>query len=105
MLGSEVLSVRLGGIYDLERLAAEHPEQYHLHLQVMELFCAFARNPTDDKRITSSPQPLDDPDEEVQTLRADVQDVMRAIGTRGRWAYLSSRIQKTNTYYTCVTPT
>ena len=81
MLGSEVLSVRLGGIYDLERLAAEHPEQYHI--QVMKLFCAFARNPTDDKRITRSREPLDDPGEEVHTLRADVQDVMRAIGSRG----------------------
>ena len=81
MLGSEVLPVRLGGIYALERLAAEHPEQYHI--QVIELFCAFARNPTYAKRITRSPEPIDDPDEEVHTLRADVQDVMRAIGSRG----------------------
>ena len=81
MLGSEVLPVRLGGIYDLERLAAGHPEQYHI--QVMKLFCAFVRNPTDDKRITRSREPLDDLHEEVHTLRADVQDVMRAIGTRG----------------------
>ena len=28
MIGSDVLSVRLGGIYALQRLAAEHPEQY-----------------------------------------------------------------------------
>ena len=49
----------------------------------MKLFCAFARNPTDDKRITRSAEPLDDPDEEVHTLRADVQDVIRAIRTRG----------------------
>ena len=81
MLGNAALSVRLAGIYALRRLAEEHPEQYHV--LVIELFCAFARNPTDDKRITRSPQPLDDPDEEVHILRADVQDVMRAIGTRG----------------------
>ena len=81
MLGSEVLPVRLGGIYALRRLAEEHPEQYHV--LVIELFCAFVRNPTDDKRITHSPEPLADPDEEVHTLRADVQDVMRAIGSRG----------------------
>ena len=81
MLGSEVLPVRLGGIYALRRLAEEHPEQYHV--LVIELFCAFVRNPTDDKRITYSPEPLADPDEEVHTLRADVQDVMRAIGSRG----------------------
>ena len=30
MLGNEVLSVRLGGIYALQRLAEDHPEQYHI---------------------------------------------------------------------------
>ena len=44
MLGSEVLAVRLGGIYALQRLAEEHPGQYHV--QIMELFCAYVRNPT-----------------------------------------------------------
>ena len=39
MLGSEVLSVRMAGIYALQRLAEEHPEQYHI--QVMQLLCAF----------------------------------------------------------------
>ena len=43
MLGNGVLSVRLGGIYALQRLAEERPEQYHL--QIMRLFCAFARQP------------------------------------------------------------
>lgn len=44
MLGSEDLSVRLGGIYALKHLAAEHPGQYHV--QVMELLCAFIRGAT-----------------------------------------------------------
>ncbi len=44
MLGSDVLAVRLGGIYALQRLAQEHPKQYHV--QIMRLFCAFIRNPT-----------------------------------------------------------
>ena len=39
MLGNDILSVRLGGIYALERLAAESPDHYHI--QVMKLFCAF----------------------------------------------------------------
>ena len=47
MLGNNVLSVRLGGIYALERLAAEHPEQYHV--QIMKLLCAFVRYPTEDE--------------------------------------------------------
>ena len=45
MLGSGVLSVRLGGIYALRRLAEEHPEY---HIQIMGLFCAFVRHPTED---------------------------------------------------------
>ncbi len=44
MLGSTVLTVRLGGIYALSRLASECPEKYHI--QVMQLLCAFVRNPT-----------------------------------------------------------
>ena len=45
MLGSEILSVRLGGIYALRSLAEEHPEQYHV--QVMRQLCAFVRHPTE----------------------------------------------------------
>ena len=41
MLGSEELSVRLGGIYALARLAREHSEDYHV--QIMSLLCAFVR--------------------------------------------------------------
>ena len=44
MLGSEQLSVRLGGIYALARLAREDPGDYHT--QIMSLLCAFIRNPT-----------------------------------------------------------
>ena len=44
MLGSDVLSVRLGGIYALRRLAEEHPEEYHV--QIMRLFCAYVRHPS-----------------------------------------------------------
>ena len=43
MLGNEGLSVRLGGIYALSRLAREHPGDYHT--QIMRLLCAFVRNP------------------------------------------------------------
>ena len=39
MLGSDVLAVRLGGIYALQRLAQEHPKQYHI--QIMRLFYSF----------------------------------------------------------------
>lgn len=77
MLGSEVLSVRLGGVYALSRLAKEHPEQYHV--SIIKLFCAFARNPTKDDRDEIH---LDG--EKYPRLREDIQAVMTAIGSRSK---------------------
>ena len=87
MLGSNVLSVRLGGIYNLERLAADYPEQYHI--QVMKLFCTFVRVPTmyesvESRQLRISP----DAGGEGASLymppptREDVQAIMTAIGSR-----------------------
>ena len=76
MLGSEVLSVRMGGIYALERLAREHAEQYHI--QIMALFCAFVRRPPNDEE--SSPRMA--PDDTVPPLRQDVQSVVAAVAVR-----------------------
>ena len=75
MLGSNFSTVRLGGIYALQRLAEEHPEEYHL--QVMRLFCAFARRPTRDEGLKQSPDPAEE--SELPELRQDVQAVMTAI--------------------------
>ena len=61
MIGNGVLSVRLGGIYALESLAKEKPEQYHV--QIMRLFCDLVRHPT-------------------REGDNDVQAVLRAIATR-----------------------
>ena len=69
MLGSDVLSVRLGGIYALQRLAEVNPEQYHI--QIMRLFCAFVRKPPQDGEPSKSVE-----------FRPDVQDVISAIGKR-----------------------
>ena len=76
MLGNEVLSVRLGGIYGLQRLAEEHPEQYHV--QVMRLFCAFVRHPIEVEMAAWS----SDPFFESPEIREDVQAAMEAIGYR-----------------------
>ncbi|MCY3920919.1 MAG: pentapeptide repeat-containing protein [Chloroflexi bacterium] len=80
MHGSDVLSVRLGGVYALRSLTDDHPEQYHL--QVMRLLCAFARNPIKDDTIET---------ESLETqprkrLREDVQAVIEAIGLRSETA-------------------
>lgn len=83
MLGSNILSVRLGGIYALRRLSEDHPEIYHI--EIMRLFCAFARNPTGD---AGSPAWQDsrgrDPWEEIEgpQLREDVRAIMDAIRFR-----------------------
>ena len=76
MLGSDVLSVRLGGIYALERLAAEHPEQYHL--PIMKLFCHFVRNPTKAERT----EPREVNGSESLELRPDVDAVMSMVNDR-----------------------
>ena len=88
MLGNNVLSVRLGGVYALQRLAEEHPDQYHI--QTMKLLCAFARHPT---RVEDEERELLDNDTEgiadtkedhggVPRLRPDVEAVMEAIAAR-----------------------
>ena len=80
MVGSAVLSVRLGGIYALQRLADEHPEQYHV--QIMRLFCAFVRNPTETKAGEDRRHAEVAPPHTPPSLREDVQTVMMAIGNR-----------------------
>ena len=94
MLGSKELSVRLGGIYALERLAREYSGDYHT--QIMRLFCAFVRNPT--ARVGKASEPINggsstptaelnrDGSEEGNArpvrLREDVRAVMTAVGMR-----------------------
>ena len=76
MLGSDLLSVRLGGIYALVSLAQEHPGKYHI--EIMRLFCAFVRNPTTD----ASAQAKNSPGRKYPRLREDVQAAVTAIATR-----------------------
>ena len=89
MLGSGVLSVRLGGIYALARLAREHPEEYHM--QIIRLFCAFVRNPiSEDVRSEEDTNEVETKTElsdrkkatKKPELRPDVQEIMTAIGGR-----------------------
>ena len=92
MLGSGVLSVRLGGIYALRRLAEEHPEY---HIQIMGLFCAFVRHPTEDSGRKVEKVELSDSDLEPQTLRMDVQEVMEAIRDRSK---AGTALEKSNDF-------
>lgn len=72
MLGDDVQAVRIGGVYLLDRLAREHPTEYHI--EVMRLFSSFVRH--QDNMPVAPPAPGDN------RLRADVQAVVHAIGTR-----------------------
>ena len=49
MLGNERLFVRLGGVYALQALIEEYPEQYYV--SCMRLLCAFVRTPPADKHL------------------------------------------------------
>jgi hypothetical protein len=82
MLGSSVLTVRLGGIYILERLASEHPAQYHV--DVTRLFCVFVRLQERGDGVSCYPEAADEQDHQMPALRADIQDAMQAIGSRSR---------------------
>ena len=82
MLGNDVLSVRLGGIYALQRLADEHPEQYHI--QIMRLFCAFVRFPCAGIGDARTAQAESAPEGEDLKRREDVQAIMEAVAYRKR---------------------
>ena len=77
MLGDDVLSVRMAGIYALQRLAEEHPEQYHI--QIMQLFCAFVRNPPGNQESPMRSLRGIDP---IPRLREDIQAVVDSINRR-----------------------
>ena len=84
MLGSDVLAVRLGGIYALARLATDHPDLYHI--QIMEVLCAFVRNPRELERIEREVRNSAGDVvhfEEHGEDRSDVETIVRAIGSRG----------------------
>ena len=83
MLGSSVPAVRLGGIYALQGLDKKHPKQYHV--QIMRLFCAFVRHPTEDKDGTAkSTDANETASPELDRIREDVQAAMKPIGTRSK---------------------
>ena len=74
MLGSEVMSVRLGGIYALHRLAREHPDEYHI--QVTGVLCAFLRHPIKVQERESAVET------EIVLASQDVQAIISAISDR-----------------------
>lgn len=71
MLGNQTFATRMGGIYALERLARDHPEDYLD--QIIKLLSTFVRHPVRDKQLED--------EDAAPVLRPDVMDALRALGT------------------------
>ena len=78
MLGSAELFVRLGGIYALRTLMKEYSEE--LHVPIMELLCAFLRNPIDADEVTRG-----------SSVRQDIQTALDVIVRRGETEVILER--------------
>ncbi len=72
MLGNDTLATRLGGIYALEHLAKDHPDEYHI--QIMKLLCAFVRHPRTDESSNVG-----------VSIRQGVEAAVQAIEARGEY--------------------
>ena len=92
MLGSDVLSVRLGGIYALQSLAEERPRQYCV--QNMRLLCMFVRHPTKHEDVEVEGDGADIEGQSV-TLRPrpreDVQAIMLMMRNRNEVSYCAGK--------------
>ena len=80
MLGSSVLAVRIGGVYALQRLAIQHPADYHV--QAMELLCAFVRSAGQSGATSGISNPEDN--DNALPLGDDVQAAARALAGRNQ---------------------
>ena len=79
MLGNQKLSVRLGGIHALGRLAKNEPPTYHI--EIMSVLCAYVRN----WHIADRPAGMQSkgiPDAEESDLPEDVGTALEVIGSR-----------------------
>ncbi len=84
MLGNATLATRLGGVYALEQLVREHPEEYHI--QIVDLLCAFIRHPVEARRPEFVGADGGGPDgsayEPDRRCAPDIEAAARAIGRR-----------------------
>lgn len=97
MLGSKDLSVRIGGIYALKQLAKDSP--WRFHVEVMRVFAAFVRLPTEDPRIKFVTEGDVGQDNQIRKIRADVEAVMQAIGYRSSEGIALEQNEKPSVLY------
>lgn len=77
MLGSSILSVRVGGIYTLHSLSKDLPQIHGP--PVKRLLCAFIRNPTEDSSLLVNDKSAN---VEAPTLRDDVKAALEVVTDR-----------------------
>ena len=84
MLGNATPAVRHGGVYALEQLAREHPEEYYI--QIVKLLCAFIRRMADGGRLESGGADGGRPDNSAngsdRSCASDIEAAAQAIGDR-----------------------
>ena len=81
MLGSDVLTIRMGGIYELQQLSKEYPEE--CHIKVVSLFCDFLRNPVGSESDPEAVFVEIEGYHDLPKAREDMQAIASAIGYRG----------------------
>ncbi len=91
MLGSDVLSVRIGGIYALRSLVDDMPQVYGA--PVKRLLCAFIRNPTEDSSLLFNHEFTDTG---FTLLRDDVKAALEAVTVRSEMDILRERASRMN---------
>lgn len=91
MMSADVLTARIGGIAALERLAKEHPNEYHV--QCNKMLCAFVRYRFADEE--SGQNPVD----ETRKCRPDIEIAAQIIASRksGRKKFVE-KIEKNQTF-------
>ncbi len=84
MLGNATLVTRFGGVYALEQLARDHPEEYHV--PIVDLLCAFIRHPVEEGRSESGGADGGGPDGSVyepdRRCAPHIEAAAKAIGRR-----------------------
>ena len=81
-LGNTSPTKRLGGIYELQRLADEYPSQYHV--PIMRRFCAALRESNDGGDTNDESKIETEPPHVAPEIGDDVQALIDAVGSRSR---------------------
>jgi len=80
-LGSEKLEVRLGGIYSLERIAKDSPND---HWTIVEILTTYAKDKSNGESKETVKSTTNGNDAESPSVKTDIQAIMTVLGRRNR---------------------